>query len=108
MPASFAVKPERNQYIAWSRESRAIGGRTANASAARKTTELGWPARFVGSAFAMRSSLYAARVFSVFESSSRSTAPASSTATFSRIVPNVRVVRQICGSASAESLITLA
>ena len=56
----------------------------------------------------MRSSLYAARVFSVFASSSRSTTPASSTATFSRIVPNVRVVRQIWGSASAESLITLA
>ncbi len=67
VPASFAVNPERNQYIAWSRERRAIGGRTAKASAARKTTELGCPARFVGSAFAMRSSLYAARVFSVFD-----------------------------------------
>src|SRR6478736_4085527 len=108
VPASFAVNPERNQYIACSRESRAIGGSTAKASAARKTTELGCPARFVGRAFAMRSSLYAALVFSVFASSSRSTTPASSTATFSRIVPNVRVVRQICGSASAESLITLA
>jgi len=37
--------------------------------------------------------LYAAREFSVFESSSRSTTPFSSIATFSRIVPNVRVVR---------------
>ena len=40
---------------------------------------LGWPARFAGSAFGICSSLYAARVFSVFESSSRSTTPRSST-----------------------------
>jgi hypothetical protein len=52
--------------------------------------------------------LYAARVFSVFDASSRSTTPRSSTATFSRIVPNVRVVSKISGSASAESLITFA
>ncbi len=56
------------------------------------TTALGCPARFAGSAFAISSSLYAARVFSVFESSSRSRTPLSSTATFSRIVPKRRVV----------------
>ena len=59
------------------------------------------PPRFAGSAFAICSSLYAARVFSVFESSSRSTTPFSSIATFSRIVPNVCVVRKISGSAAA-------
>jgi hypothetical protein len=47
-------------------------------------------------------------VFSVFEPSSRSTAPRSSRTTFSRIVPKVRVVRKISGSASAERLITFA
>ena len=102
------MKPERNQYIAWSRVRRAIGGRIPNASAVRKITELGWPARFAGSAFAICSSLYAARVFSVFEKSSRSTTPCSSRTTFSRIVPNARVVLKISGSASAESRITFA
>ena len=53
----------------------------------------GWPARLSGCAFAICSSLYAARVFSVFESSSRSSTPYSSITTFSRIVPNVCVVR---------------
>ena len=71
-------------------------------------TELGWPARLVGSAFAICSSLYAARVFSVFESSSRSTMPFSSMTTFSRIVPNVWVVLKISGSAVAYRRITFA
>ena len=57
VPASFAVKPERNQYIAWSRVRRAIGGRIPNASAVRKIADDGWPARFAGSAFAICSSL---------------------------------------------------
>ena len=47
-------------------------------------------------------------MFSVFESSSRSITPRSSTATFSSTVPNVCVVWKISGSASAESLITFA
>ena len=72
------------------------------------TTELGCPARFSGCAFAICSSLYAARVFSVFESSSRSSLPCSSIATFSRIVPNVCVVLKISGSAVGDSRITFA
>ena len=92
VPASFAVNPERNQYIAWSRLSRAIGGRIPNASAVRNTTELGRPARLAGKAFAIRSSLYAARVFSVFAASSRSTMPRSSMTTFSSTVPKALVV----------------
>ncbi len=73
-----------------------------------KTTLSADPARFAGSAFAICSSLYAARVFSVFDSSSRSRFPSSSIVTFSRIVPKVRVVRKISGSASAERRITFA
>ncbi len=88
--------------------SRAIGGRIPNASAARKITERGWPARFAGSAFAISSSLYAARVFSVFESSSRSSTPRSSTVTFSSTVPKLCTALQISGSASAESRIVFA
>ena len=108
VPASFAVNPERNQYCAWSLVRRAIGGRIPKASAVRNTTLLGCPAIFDGWAFGICSSSYAARVFSVFESSSRSITPRSSVATFSRIVPNVCVVRKMSGSASAESRITFA
>ena len=85
-----------------------MGGRIPKASAVNITTADGCPASFVGSAFEIRSSLYAARVFSVFESSLRSITPRSSTATFSRTVPYVLVVREISGSASAESRTTLA
>src|SRR6186713_376231 len=69
-----------------------MGGRIPNASAVRNTTELGCPARFAGSAFAICSSLYAARVFSVIESSSRSSTPRSSMTTFSSTVPKALVV----------------
>ena len=85
-----------------------MGGRIPKASAVSITTALGWPAIFVRSAFEIRSSLYAARVFSVLESSSRSIAPRSSIATFSSTVPYVLVVWKISGSASAERRITLA
>ena len=71
-------------------------------------TERGWPARFAGNAFAIRSSVYAARLFSVFESSSRSSTPRSSTATFSSTVPKLCTAFQISGSASAERWIVLA
>src|SRR4051812_37361936 len=57
VPASFDVYPERKKKSACSRLRRAIGGRIPKASAARKITERGWPARFVGSAFAICSSL---------------------------------------------------
>ncbi len=56
VPASFAVNPERNQYCAWSRVSRAIGGRIPKASAVRKTTFCGCPAIFDGWALGICSS----------------------------------------------------
>ena len=99
VPASFAVNPERKKYSACSRVSLAIGGRIPNASAVRKMTVDGWPARLAGSAFAISSSLYAARVFSVFDASSRSVTPFSSIATFSSTVPNACAAFQISGSA---------
>jgi hypothetical protein len=79
-----------------------------NASAVSITTALGCPARLSGWAFSICSSLYAARVFSVFESSSRSRTPRSSTATFSRIVPKLCEAFQISGSALGERRIVFA
>jgi hypothetical protein len=52
--------------------------------------------------FAIASSLYAARVFSVFDASSRSRLPRPSTTTFSRIVPKLCDAFQFSGSAVGE------
>jgi hypothetical protein len=78
------------------------------ASAVSITTDEGCPARLSGCAFAICSSLYAARVFSVFDASSRSSRPRASTTTFSRIVPKVCVVLKISGSADADRRMTFA
>ena len=56
---------------------------TPNASAVRNTTFFGWPAILVGTEFEICSSAYAARVFSVFSSLSRSSLPRAFTITFS-------------------------
>jgi len=44
VPATFAVYPERNWYIAWPDERRATGGKTPKASHDRKIKLLGCPA----------------------------------------------------------------
>ena len=80
-------------YSAWSRDSREMGGSTPNASAVRKMTAEGCPAMPVSELLLMKSSGNAARVFSVSRSESRSsTRVAGSMTTFSRMVPNRRVV----------------
>src|SRR6516225_8877257 len=56
VPATFAVYPERKWYIACAGVSLAIGGITPNASAVRKITFLGCPARPVLLARGMKSS----------------------------------------------------
>ena len=48
VPASFEVKPDRKWYCICSVVRRETGGRTPNASAARKITFDGWPARDTG------------------------------------------------------------
>ena len=49
VPATLAVYPDRKWYIACSAVSRAMGGITPKASAVRKMTFLGCPARPLGS-----------------------------------------------------------
>ena len=72
----------------------AIGGRTPKASAVRKTTCFGCPPRPVGTMLRMYGSGYDARVFSViFWLSNLTLRVDGSSSTFSRIVPNICVVR---------------
>src|SRR4051812_48396528 len=93
VPATFAVYPERKWYMAPWGVSRAIGGKTPKASAVNITIFRGWPPRPDGTAFSMNEIGYAARVFSVYRSSSRSRARVTgSNTTFSSTVPNRRVV----------------
>ena len=89
--------------------SLAIGGITPKASAVSMTRFFGCPARPVFEALGMKCIGYAARVFSVFEPSSKSqTRVIGSNATFSRTVPKRWVVAYMAGSASALSLIAFA
>ena len=55
VPATLAVYPEMNWYIACSAVSRAMGGSTPYASAVRKMTFLGCPPIPVDSWFGMNS-----------------------------------------------------
>ena len=76
-----------------------MGGRTPKASAVRKMSVLGWPARPTSEALEMNETGKAPRVFSVRASESRSSwRVASSMTTFSRIVPKRRVVEKMSGS----------
>ena len=96
-------------YAACSRVSSAIGGRTPNASAVRNTTLRGPGPMPVGSALPMKSSGYAARVFSVNRSESRSSSRVSGyMSVFSRIVPKRFVVAKMSGSYAADRRIVLA
>ena len=86
-----------------------MGGRTPNASAVRKTTLRGPGATPVGSALPMKWSGYAARVFSVRRSESRSSSrPPSTKSVFSRMVPKRFVVAKMSGSYIGERRIVLA
>ena len=86
-----------------------MGGSTPNASAVSITTVLGIPARFSGTEPGICVRVYAARVFSVMESSSRSSWRVAGFITaFSTTVPKCVVVAKISGSASAERLMILA
>jgi hypothetical protein len=72
------------------------------------TTVLGIPARFSGTEPGMVAMGYAARVFSVTLSSSRSRTRVAGFATaFSTTVPKRSVAAKISGSASAERLMIL-
>ncbi len=96
-------------YAACSGVSFEMGGSTPNASAVRKTTFLGPGATPVGSALPMKWSGYAARVFSVKRSESRSRSRVPSVkSVFSRIVPKRFVVAKMSGSYIGERRMVLA
>ena len=86
-----------------------IGGSTPKASAVRNTTCLGAGATPVGSALPMKWSGYAARVFSVNRSESRSSSRVSGNmSVFSRMVPKRLVVAKMSGSYIDDRRIVLA
>ena len=109
VPATFAVYPEMKWYSACACVRREIGGSTPNASAVSMITSVGCPPVPDGTMLSRCVIGYAPRVFSVSVASSRSRRRVSeSIVTFSRIVPNIRVVAKISGSASADRLIIFA
>ena len=76
-----------------------MGGRTPKASAVRKMSVRGWPVMPGSTAFEMKVTGNAPRVFSVSASESRSRIRVSgSMATFSRMVPKRLVVEKMSGS----------